>query len=197
MSDGTELGTDLTEEAVASGSSISDVVESAGIEDVISTAKLGYENFGKNKAGSTAFGWVVADSLATELEARIAAAAEPQEDSVADSDAAVHALSEWIDGELSDRDAEAVTLHRIFKLQEEAGEVASATIGALGANPRKGVTNDTEKIKDELLDVAVTALGAYDHLDGEGRAVSELLEKIRAVAVRAGVIEEDPTEGQD
>lgn len=196
MSDGIELGTDLTE-AVSDSSTISDVVESAGIEDVISTARLGYENFGKNNVGSTAFGWVVASSLATELEARIAADAEPQEDSVADSDAAVTALSEWIDGELSDRDSEAVTLHRIFKLQEEAGEVASATIGALGANPRKGVTNDTEKIKDELLDVAVTALGAYEHLDREGRAVSELLEKIKAVATRAGVLEEETAADED
>ena len=39
--------------------------------------------------------------------------------------------------------------------------------------------------------MAVTALSAYDHLDSEGGAVSELLEKITAVAVRAGVIEEE------
>lgn len=97
------------------------------------------------------------------------------------------ALSKWIDAGNWDRDPEALTLHRLFKITEEAGEVVSATIGALGANPRKGVTNTFEAVLEELLDVAVTALGAYEHVDGhQGRAISELEGKIRRVRERVG-----------
>lgn len=103
--------------------------------------------------------------------------------------AALVGLSQWIDAGNAERDPEALTLHRLIKLTEEAGEVVTATIGALGANPRKGVTNTFEKVLDELLDVAITALGAYEHIDGhQGRALSELEGKIVRVAERAGVV---------
>lgn len=109
------------------------------------------------------------------------------------SQEALVALSEWIDAGNADRDPEALTLHRIMKLTEEAGEVVSATIGALGANPRKGVTNTFEKVLEELLDVAVTALGAFEHINGhQGRALSELDNKIVAVAARVGAITQQP-----
>lgn len=105
------------------------------------------------------------------------------------SQAALVALSEWIDARNADRNPEALTLHRLIKITEEAGEVVTATIGALGANPRKGVTNTFEKVLDELLDVAITALGAYEHIDGhQGRALDELDGKILRVAQRAGVV---------
>jgi len=105
------------------------------------------------------------------------------------SQAALVGLSQWIDAGNADRDPEALTLHRLIKLTEESGEVVTATIGALGANPRKGVTNTFEKVLDELLDVAITALGAYEHIDGhQGRALSELEGKIVRVAERAGVV---------
>lgn len=95
-------------------------------------------------------------------------------------------LSKWIDAGNAGRDPEAVTLHRVIKLAEEAGEVVTALIGALGANPRKGVTNGMEKVLDELLDVAITALGAYEHLDGHsGHALYRLERKIEAVVKRA------------
>lgn len=102
---------------------------------------------------------------------------------------ALVALSEWIDAGNAQRDPEALTLHRLIKLGEEAGEVVSAMIGATGANPRKGVTNSWEKVLEELLDVAISALGAYEHIDSHrGRALSELDRKIVAVAERAGVL---------
>lgn len=104
-------------------------------------------------------------------------------------DAALIALSKWLDGALSGRDLEAITLHRLIKVAEEGGEVVSAFIGYSGSNPRKGVTNGLDKVLDELLDVAVTVLGAYEHLDGHrGHARAELDRKIIAVATRAGLI---------
>lgn len=110
-------------------------------------------------------------------------------DSTAESLDALIALSKWIDEANSHRDPETVTIHRLFKLTEEAGEVATAAIGAFGANPRKGVTNGFDEVLDELLDVAITALGAYEHLQGyEGNSMTDLHAKILKVARRANVI---------
>lgn len=50
---------------------------------------------------------------------------------------------------------------RLLKVQEETGEAADAYIGWVGANPRKGVTNDRARLEEELLDVALTALIAW------------------------------------
>ena len=98
---------------------------------------------------------------------------------------ALRRLSQWIDDGNSERDAEALMLHRIIKVTEEAGEVVSALIGYLGANPRKGVTHVRQDVIDELLDVAVTALGAVEHLTGnEGRSIDALFDKIERVAAR-------------
>lgn len=98
------------------------------------------------------------------------------------------ALSRWIDAGNAHRDEEAVTWGRLAKIVEEAGEVVAAHIGATGQNPRKGYTHDPVQVLDELLDVAITALGAYEHLsDHSGRSLIELEAKIAAVAVRAGV----------
>jgi hypothetical protein len=109
------------------------------------------------------------------------------------SSGALVKLSEWIDDRNSGRDAEAITLHRVIKVAEELGEVTTALIGALGANPRKGITNGMDSVRDELLDVAVTALGAYEHLDDHnGRALEELDKKIIAVAQRVGVLKRQP-----
>lgn len=98
------------------------------------------------------------------------------------------ALSEWIDAHLADRDPEAATWGRIAKIAEETGEVISAYIGATGQNPRKGQTGGTDQVVDELLDVAVTALAAVEHLQshrGDARALLD--RKIIATAIRAGV----------
>lgn len=112
-------------------------------------------------------------------------------DTTAEFMEALVALSKWIDEANSHRDPETVTIHRLFKLTEEAGEVATAAIGAFGANPRKGVTNGFDEVLDELLDVAITALGAYEHLQGyEGNSMKDLHAKMLKVARRANVIPE-------
>ena len=103
---------------------------------------------------------------------------------------ALVALSRWIDaGQPVTRDPEALTWGRLSKITEEAGEVIAAYIGATGQNPRKGFTHTLNDVREELLDVAVTALGAYEHLtQHEGRALSDLRYKIVEVATRAGVL---------
>lgn len=100
------------------------------------------------------------------------------------------ALSNWIDTSPSNagRDSEAVTWGRISKVSEECGEVIAAFIGATGQNPRKGVTHDIYDVIEELLDVAVTALGAVEHLTGNNaESTGRLDDKVYRVAVRAGL----------
>lgn len=53
---------------------------------------------------------------------------------------------------------------RILKVAEEAGEVASAWIGLVGQNPRKGLTHTVDQVAAELADVAFTALVAMKSL---------------------------------
>ena len=103
--------------------------------------------------------------------------------------AALVELSKWFDQGNAHRDPEAITWGRIAKIAEENGEVIEAFIGATGQNPRKGVTNSMDSVLAELLDVAVTALGAYEHLDDHrGRSLAALDSKIMHVAYRAGLI---------
>jgi NTP pyrophosphatase (non-canonical NTP hydrolase) len=49
-------------------------------------------------------------------------------------------------------------LLRALKVQEEAGELAQAVIGALGQNARKGVTHTLDDVATEAADVALAAL---------------------------------------
>ena len=86
------------------------------------------------------------------------------------------ALSRWIDDSNLHRDTEAVTWGRLAKITEEAGEVIAAFIGATGQNPRKGVTHTTNEVVKELLDVAVTALGAVEHMTGNAGRSMPLLD---------------------
>jgi hypothetical protein len=103
-----------------------------------------------------------------------------------DAQAALVRLSKWIDTGLADRDREARQMHRVIKVAEEAGEAVAALIGAWGANPRKGVTHTDSELIDELLDVAVTALGAIEHLtDHAGDSLELLDQHIAMVAERA------------
>ena len=103
---------------------------------------------------------------------------------------ALVALSQWIDAGNAHRDPEAVTWGRLAKIGEEFGEVIEAWIGATGQNPRKGQTHTFSDVAEELLDVAVTALGALEHLtEHEGLSLEHLDDKILRVARRAGVIE--------
>ena len=98
-------------------------------------------------------------------------------------------LSQWIDQGNAGRDPEAVTWGRLAKITEESGEVIAAYIGATGQNPRKGITHTRQDVEEELLDVAVTALGALEYLRGHRGDARQLLdEKILRVATRAGVV---------
>lgn len=49
---------------------------------------------------------------------------------------------------------------RLLKVAEEAGEVASAYIGMVGQNPRKGTTHAAIDVAKELCDVILTAMVA-------------------------------------
>ncbi|GIG70558.1 MazG-like family protein [Phytomonospora endophytica] len=62
---------------------------------------------------------------------------------------------------------------RILKVTEEAGEAAGAWIGAVGQNPRKGITHSHDDVAAELADVALTALVAIESLGMDARAVME------------------------
>lgn len=79
----------------------------------------------------------------------------------------VNAISAMIDGTYPlDLDPEAHRWRRCAKIAEEVGEVTEALLGLSGENPRKGVTHDLGQVRKELLDVALAALGAAAHLDG-------------------------------
>jgi hypothetical protein len=86
------------------------------------------------------------------------------------------------------RDAEARTWGRLAKVAEESGEVISAFIGATGQNPRKGVICTIAAVEDELLDVAITALAAYEHLtSNQGQSIAALSAKLGDICRRAGI----------
>ena len=98
----------------------------------------------------------------------------------------IAALSRWIDDGNQHRYPEAATWARLAKITEEAGEVVAAHIGATGQNPRKGVTHSTADVEAELLDVAITALAALEHLRGHDERSLDLLgDKLEATLRRA------------
>lgn len=117
-------------------------------------------------------------------------------DLVQDNDAMLCRLSEALDEHAlcpvdegqGGRDREAVTWGRLAKVSEEQGEVIAAFIGCTGQNPRKGVTHSRTHVIEELLDVAVTALGAVEHMTGNrGLAMSHFEAKVAMVWRRAGL----------
>lgn len=100
----------------------------------------------------------------------------------------ISALSRWIDEGNSARPSEAQTWARLAKITEEAGEVVAAYIGATGQNPRKGVTHTMHDVEEELLDVAITALAALEHVRGHDRRAIELMtDKVRRTMQRARI----------
>jgi NTP pyrophosphatase (non-canonical NTP hydrolase) len=103
------------------------------------------------------------------------------------------ALSRWIDDAPQNRarDPEARLWGRVAKVAEEAGEVTAALIGMTGQNPRKGVTHARTDVEKELLDVAVTALCAVEHLRGNsGSSLAALEEHLLWLTGRAGLLDE-------
>jgi hypothetical protein len=89
--------------------------------------------------------------------------AEP--DPAADPWAVVARLTAWLDDHNGSSTPE--TALRLLKVQEEAGEVASAWIGVTGQNPRKGVTHDVADVVGELCDVIVAAMVAMTTLTAD------------------------------
>ncbi|MFJ9180503.1 MazG-like family protein [Streptomyces sp. NPDC102360] len=77
--------------------------------------------------------------------------------------ATIDQLRAWLDANNSRPPHEALLL-RILKLAEEVGEVSEAVIGAVGQNPRKGVSHSWADVESELCDVVVTALVALGTL---------------------------------
>jgi hypothetical protein len=98
-------------------------------------------------------------------------------------------LSRWIDESYpSGMDAELALRRRVGKIGNEFGEALQALEGCTGENPRKGVFDTIEHLSDELLDVAITALGAWEHINGNrGCSVEALRRKVEVVAERAGL----------
>ena len=72
-------------------------------------------------------------------------------------------INRWLDYSNSDMTTEVDDMARVLKVAEEAGEAASAYIGMIGQNPRKGVTATMEDVLSELADVAITAMCAIQH----------------------------------
>jgi NTP pyrophosphatase (non-canonical NTP hydrolase) len=99
-------------------------------------------------------------------------------------------LSRWLDEYPPNaaRDREAQLWNRVSKIGEEFGEVVKAMIGVTNQNPRKGVTHSIDDVRTELFDVAITAIAAIEHIDGNtGAAMGELAERVAAVYARAGL----------
>ncbi|EST36484.1 MazG-like family protein [Streptomyces roseochromogenus] len=62
-------------------------------------------------------------------------------------------------------------LLQLLKIQEEAGEVAEAVIGAMGQNPRKGYSHTWEDVEAEVCDVIVTGMVALVRMNPDAAAV--------------------------
>ncbi|WP_369394348.1 MazG-like family protein [Streptomyces sp. CG1] len=62
-------------------------------------------------------------------------------------------------------------LLQLLKIQEEAGEVAEAVIGAMGQNPRKGYSHTWEDVEAEVCDVIVTGMVALARMNPDAAAV--------------------------
>lgn len=99
---------------------------------------------------------------------------------------ALVALSRWVNEGNADRSSDALLWIRCSKPAEEAGEVISALNAVTGANPRKGAVDGVHLLIEELLDTAVAALAAVEHLTGHAGAALVLLDdKVRRVHDRA------------
>jgi NTP pyrophosphatase (non-canonical NTP hydrolase) len=99
------------------------------------------------------------------------------------------AISDWVDNANSELSPGEADWSRIGKVAEEVGEVVAAYYGATGQNPRKGVTGTMSDVVEELLDVAVVALGAIEHFTGHsGSALDMLDDKVVRIAQRAGLL---------
>lgn len=94
----------------------------------------------------------------------------------------VHRLVQWLD-ENDNATPDTALLQRLLKIQEEAGEVAQAAIGATKGNPRKGHSHTWEDVQAELCDVILTAMVALRTLTPAAEKVFQ--ERLGIVAERS------------
>jgi hypothetical protein len=101
----------------------------------------------------------------------------------------IEALNTWIDSWPANkiRDREALLWSRVAKVSEEAGEAIAALTGVTGQNPRKGTTHNMGDVVNELLDTAVTALLAVEHIRQDGMVMDLLRDHIEFQYKRAGL----------
>ncbi|MEU8911774.1 MazG-like family protein [Streptomyces nigrescens] len=71
----------------------------------------------------------------------------------------------------SDLPREQRILLQLLKIQEEAGEVAEAVIGAMGQNPRKGHSHTWDDVEAEVCDVIVTGMVALARMNPDAEAM--------------------------
>lgn len=103
-------------------------------------------------------------------------------------DTQLTALSIWIDEHNAHKSVNLQMWERIGKIGEEFGECIGALIGYLGQNPRKGHTHSLQDIRKELLDIAVTALAAHEHVTGNTGITEQAFSKhLFKVIQRAGL----------
>lgn len=119
---------------------------------------MNYPNFDKDERSATGMGEILAD------------------------------VSRWIDDAPRNKlntFTENLLLRTSVKIGEEKGELNEAIISMLGQNPRKQGGASMEDVQKELLDVALTALGAVEHINGnDGMSIVRLADHIVRVANR-------------
>lgn len=108
----------------------------------------------------------------------------------------VAAVSRWIDTANWNRvrkmtrdelEVELLMLSRFIKIDEERGEVVQCIIGVTGQNPRKGRTHSLDDIREELLDQAIAALAAWEHITPSADVMPSLNDKLDRIIQRAGI----------
>lgn len=97
---------------------------------------------------------------------------------------AVDRLVQWLD-DASTLPPDTERLLRVMKLSEEVGETAQAVLGALGQNPRKGVTHTWDDVESEICDVILAAMVALATLNRDARGV--FAERLEFVAARGAL----------
>lgn len=101
-------------------------------------------------------------------------------------------LSGWIDDwpPNATRDTEALTWMRLAKIAEESGEVITKYIAVTRGNPRKDhwAPVRISEVMTELLDVALSALAAYEHMEGaHGTCLTKFVEHLNGRMARVGL----------
>ncbi len=93
--------------------------------------------------------------------------------------ATITRLVEWLDNDSAPTSDEMRRVLRVLKIQEEAGEVAEAVHGAMGANPRKGASHTWADVEKELCDVILTGMVALTTLTPDApRVFADHLDRV-------------------